>query len=72
MLKNIKSMDILSKYTLFLRKRRFYRGGENIISWDVVILVISKSFANSEFQMFEPNFKIGAVTIELLQTSSQH
>ena len=39
------------------------------------MLVISKGFAKSEFQTFEPNFKFGAVnelTIELLQTSLQH
>ena len=39
------------------------------------MLEISKCFAKSEFQTFEPNSEIGAVnerTIELLQTSSQH
>ena len=35
--------------------------GKNRISWDVVILVISKRFAKSEFQMFESNFEFGAV-----------
>ena len=39
------------------------------------MLGISKCFAKSEFQTFEPNSEIGTVnerTIKLLQTSSQH
>ena len=43
--------------------------GENRICCNV------DDFAKSEFQMFEPNFKIGAVnkrTIKLLQTLSLH